>query len=72
MLDQAVSKYYFYGVRYVRQLDELAPLVKRWKPFAPHQSYSANLVEKHKRKSAFWQKHEGKRDGKGLNRDKPG
>ncbi len=61
ILARAISKYYGYGVRYLRKLDELAPLVRTWKKFTPHDKYFSQLVEKHKRKSSFWGRYEAKR-----------
>ncbi len=60
VLARAISKYYGYGVRYLRKLDELAPLVMTWKKFTPHDRYFSQLVEKHKRKSSFWGRYEAK------------
>ena len=60
ILARAISKYYGYGVRYLRKLGELAPSVLTWKKFTPHDKYFSQLVEKHKRKSSFWGKYEAK------------
>lgn len=60
ILARAISKYYGHGVRYLRKLDELAPLVMTWRKFTPHDKYFSQLVEKHKRKSSFWEKYEAK------------
>lgn len=68
VLDRAISKYYGFGIRYLRKLDELSPLVRRWRSFMPHEAYFSDLVENHKRKSSFWRRYEAK--GRKLMKDK--
>ncbi|HQT91447.1 MAG TPA: hypothetical protein PL001_05410, partial [Candidatus Kryptobacter bacterium] len=72
ILARAISKYYGYGVRYLRKLDELAPRVRTWKKVTPHDKYFSQLVEKHKRKSSFWERYEAKGSGRGRNRRNSG
>lgn len=60
ILARAISKYYSHGVRYLRKLDELAPLVNNWRAFTPHTTYFLELLEKHKWKSSFWERYEAK------------
>lgn len=60
ILARAISKYYSHGVRYLRKLDALAPLVENWRGFTPHKDYFLELLEKHQRKSSFWGRYEGK------------
>lgn len=72
ILGRAISKNYGHGVRYLRKLEELAPLVQHWQSFTPHQVYFSNLVEKHKRKSSFWARYEAKRGGRRKNQRNSG
>lgn len=60
ILARAISKYYSHGVRYLRRLDELAPLINTWRDFTPHTTYFLDLLEKHKRKLSFWERYEAK------------
>lgn len=57
ILARALSKYYHHGIKYLKKLDQLAPLVSDWQAWLPHVSYLASLREQHKRKSAFWSKY---------------
>ena len=57
ILARALSKYYHHGIKYLKKLDQLAPLVNDWQAWQPHGSYLALLHEQHKRKSAFWSKY---------------
>lgn len=54
ILRRAQSKYYHHGVRYLKKLDKLSPLVTDWGDCISHQDYFQDLSEKHKRKSSFW------------------
>jgi len=54
-LAPSISKYYRYGVRYLRELDRIAPAVSDWGAFQPHSEYLAALRSKHGRKSRFWE-----------------
>jgi len=60
ILARAIPKYYGYGVRYLRKLDDLAPLVKHWCTFTPHQEYFLQLLDDHARKWSFWERYEAK------------
>lgn len=57
-LAPALSKYYRYGVRYLRDLDEVASAVTDWGSFKPHPEYLEYLRIKHARKSRFWELYE--------------
>jgi hypothetical protein len=65
ILDRAISKYYGYGVRYLRTLDDLAPKVIHWRGISPHEVYCAELHQFHARKSSFWSRYESPARGKG-------
>jgi hypothetical protein len=54
ILRRAKSKYYTYGVRYLRKLDDLAPHVGDWGRYPNHEDYRLNLRMEHKRKVSFW------------------
>lgn len=60
ILLRAISKYYHHGVRYLRKLDDLAPLVDNWRTFPPHDVYLQKLLDKHQRKSSFWGRYEAR------------
>ncbi len=75
ILARAISKYYTHGVRYLRKLDALAPLVENWRDFTPHKTYFLQLLEKHQRKSGFWERSEtrqGKRRSARQDKGKDG
>jgi hypothetical protein len=57
ILERANSKYYGYGVRYLKKLDSLDPSVLDWKTYSPHQDYFQQLKTKHGRKSSFWSQY---------------
>ena len=54
ILERANSKYYGYGVKYLKKLDQLASSVSDWKTYLSHQDYFQLLKTKHERKRAFW------------------
>ncbi len=54
ILRRAQSKYYHHGVRYLKKLDKLSPLVTDWGDCISHGDYFKELSEKHKRKRSFW------------------
>jgi hypothetical protein len=54
----AKSKYYTYGVRYLRKLDDLAPRVSDWGDFVNHDDYKLNLRIEHKLKRSFWARYD--------------
>ena len=58
ILRRAKSKYYTYGVRYLRNLDDLAPRVSDWGDFVNHEEYKLNLRIEHKLKRSFWARHD--------------
>ncbi len=58
ILRRAKSKYYTYGVRYLRQLDDLAPRVADWGDFVNHEDYKLNLRVEHKLKRSFWARYD--------------
>lgn len=60
ILARALSKYYGHGVRYLRKLDALAPNVTHWRTFTPHKTYFLEILDKHQRKSSFWERYERK------------
>ena len=59
ILTRGISKYYVYGVRYLRKLDKLAASVQTWQGFEPHPKYVKELEIAHARKSAFWGRYAG-------------
>ncbi|MEW5797013.1 MAG: DUF6880 family protein [Candidatus Zixiibacteriota bacterium] len=58
ILRRAKSKYYTYGVRYLRKLDDLAPRVGDWGEFVNHEDYKLNLLIEHKLKRSFWARYD--------------
>jgi hypothetical protein len=58
ILRRAKSKYYTYGVRYLRKLDDLAPRVSDWGEFVNHDDYKLNLRIEHKLKRSFWARYD--------------
>lgn len=56
ILTKAQSKYYHHAVKYLKQLDQLEPLINNWQIWESHNVYFKNLHEQHKRKSALWSK----------------
>lgn len=56
ILEKAQSKYYHHAVKYLKQLNQIEPLVDDWQTWENHQAYLESLHEQHKRKSAFWSK----------------
>lgn len=61
ILERGYTKAYFYGVRYFRKLDKLAVNIADWNRFAKHETFKADLHQKHGRKSSFWSKYEEKK-----------
>lgn len=59
ILTRAKSKYYTYGVRYLRKLDDLAPHIEDWGGQPDHDDYKVNLRLEHKLKRSFWARYEG-------------
>jgi hypothetical protein len=57
ILARGISKYYTHGVRYLRRLDQIAPLVTGWRGYPTHDAYMALLHQNHARKSAFWARY---------------
>lgn len=58
ILRRAKSKYYTYGVRYLRKLDELAPKIIDWGRLPGHDDYKVNLRLEHKLKRIFWSRYD--------------
>ena len=58
ILRRAQSKYYQYGVRYLKKLEKLAPQVSDWQGVLPHELYFKKIAETHARKKSFWDKYE--------------
>lgn len=58
ILRRAKSKYYTYGVRYLRKLDDLASKIEDWGAFPDHEDYKLNLRMEHKRKFSFWGRYD--------------
>lgn len=58
ILRRAQSKYYPYGVRYLKKLDSLAGKVANWRGALNHQAYVEKLRQAHGRKSSFWSRYE--------------
>jgi membrane protein DedA with SNARE-associated domain len=55
---RALSKYYSYGVRYLRKLDELAGNVQNWGEVPTHAAYLEEIRQAHQRKHSFWTRYE--------------
>ena len=55
---RALSKYYSYGVRYLRKLDELAGNVQNWGEVPAHAAYLEEIRQAHHRKYSFWTRYE--------------
>jgi len=58
ILRSAKSKYYTYGVRYLRKLDELAPKIIDWGRLPSHDDYKVNLRLENKLKRSFWSRYD--------------
>jgi hypothetical protein len=58
ILRRAKSKYYMYGVRYLRKLDDLSVRVSEWSDFVNHEDYKLNLRIEHKLKRSFWARYD--------------
>ena len=58
ILRRGISKYYTYGVRYLRKLDDLAQHVDDWGGQPNHHDYKMNLLLDHKLKRSFWARYE--------------
>jgi hypothetical protein len=58
ILHRGISKYYTYGVRYLRKLDDLALRVKDWCGLVSHDDYKLNLQIEHRLKRSFWARYE--------------
>lgn len=57
ILRRAKSKYYPYGVRYLRKLDDLAAHIDDWRGQPDHDDYKVNLQLEHKLKRSFWARY---------------
>lgn len=58
ILRRAKSKYYTYGVRHLRKLDELAPKRIDWGRLPSHDDYKVNLRLEHRLKRSFWSRYD--------------
>ncbi len=56
ILRRAQSKYYQYGIRYLKKLVLLAPKVTDWQLMASHSDYYNQIKMAHGRKTSFWAK----------------
>ncbi len=57
ILAHAISKYYKYGIRYLKKMDKLNVKIDNWKNVQSHDEYKAEIIETHKRKKSFWGKY---------------
>ena len=57
ILRRAISTYYTHGVRYLKKLDALAPLVQNWQNIPTHTEYQDHLRQHHGRKTSFWSRY---------------
>jgi hypothetical protein len=55
---KANSKYYRHGIRYLKELDKISPLINDWRHIPPHTVYFAEFKETHARKSSFWKQYD--------------
>jgi len=58
ILRRAQSKYYQYGVRYLKKLEKLAPQVSDWQGVLPHELYFKKIAETPCSKEKFLDKYE--------------
>ncbi len=56
ILHRAQSKYYRYGIRYLKKLVLLAPKIIDWGSTASHSDYYSRIKADHGRKTSFWAK----------------
>lgn len=54
ILDRANSTIYGHAVRYLRQLEALAPAVADWRGVDDHEGYFQGLRQRHRLKRSFW------------------
>ncbi|MFH2054714.1 MAG: DUF6880 family protein [bacterium] len=59
ILRRGISKYYTYGVRYLRKLDDLALHIDNWGETGSHDDYKLGLRVEHKLKRSFWGRYDG-------------
>lgn len=57
ILRRARSKYYPYGAKYLKKLDNLALQITDWKEITHHKDYFAEVKLNHKKKYAFWNEY---------------
>ncbi len=57
IMARAISKYYIYGVRYLKKLETLEAGITDWKGFPSHAQYRGKFDTAHAKKSSFWQKY---------------
>lgn len=58
IMAKAKSKYYVYGVSYLRKIEKLAEKISEWKGILSHPEYMKWFAEKHAKKSSFWEQYE--------------
>lgn len=58
ILDQGRSAAYYYGVKYLRTLDDLATKITDWGGFPDNEEYELALRMDHKRKFSFWKRYD--------------
>lgn len=58
ILEEAKSKYYNYAAKDYVNCGLLNTNILQWEEFQPHDEYSSDLKEKHKRKSSFWEAYQ--------------
>lgn len=59
VLGRGATKYYRYGVEYLRKLEQLSNRVNDWCEIPIHPDYFKQLREKHGRKYSFWSGYDG-------------
>lgn len=57
ILARAQSKYYSYGIKYLRKMDVLAKKIMEWKQVESHQEYFIKMRQSHGKKTCFWSKY---------------
>lgn len=57
ILRRARSKYYPYGAKYLKKLDNLSLQITYWKEITHHKDYFAEVKLNHKKKYAFWSEY---------------
>jgi hypothetical protein len=58
ILRRGQTKTYGHGARYLRKLDLLAKTVNDWKEMKPHAGDTAQIKQKHGRKTSLWARYD--------------